>query len=291
VGLSAFGLAAANGAESKGDCGSKRIFEVGGHLDKDATAYDNSNGALPAGVDFQKIHYSASISPYPGDTVSMDDSVAEGIGNLDKAVRDYHAQCPGTHITISGYSEGAIVAGDELNKLSQDQAIPHNQINGVLYGDPRRPGVKGGPGGIETNLPTIVPGITMKGPRGFGDIPVQELCNKNDGICYSENPYTNLLGFANGVAGYFMGDHAYKIEPNAFDGAGDTVYDQPPRIPHGAPIPGPTQTPYEKYKNDPDGAKREGAKLRGMLIDKLPPQLRNKMDEFPYLAVPHDKKK
>lgn len=286
LGLSAAGLAAAAGAEDDRNCAGTRIFEVGGHLDKDATIYDKSNAALPAGVDFQKIHYSASIAPYPGDTVSMDDSVAEGIANLDEAVRTYHAQCPGSHITISGYSQGAIVAGDELNKLSREETIPHQQINGALYGDPRRPGANGGPGGIETNLPTVVPGITMKGPRGFGDIPVQEVCNKNDGICYSENPVTNLLGFANGVAGYFLGDHTYDINPVALSGNGDTVHDQPPRIPHGPPLPVPAQTPYEKYDGDLPEAQRVTGKFRDGLSKKLPPELRDRLREFPWLSVP-----
>jgi len=216
----------------------------------------------------------------------MDDSVAEGIANLDEAVRTHHAQGPGSHITVSGYSQGAIVAGDELNKLSQEQTIPHQQINGVLYGDPRRPGANGGPGGIETNLPTVVPGITTKGPRGFGDIPVQEVCNKNDGTCYSENPVTNLLGFANGVAGYFLGDHIYDIGPVALSGNGDTVHDQPPRIPHGPPLPVPAQTPYEKYDGDLPAAQRVTGEFPDALSKKLPPELRDRLREFPWLSVP-----
>lgn len=284
--LTVAGVTTAVGAEGAADCAQTRVFEVGGHGDGDATAYDKSNGQLPAGVDFQKVSYSAQIAPFPGDTISMDDSVAEGIAKLDKAVRDYHGQCPDSHITISGYSQGAIVAGDELNKLSQEQTIPHQQIDGVLYGDPRRPGVKGGPGGIETNLPTIIPGITMKGPRGFGDIAVHEICNKNDGICYSENPVTNLLGFANGVAGYFMGDHAYDINPMAHRGNGDTVHDQPPRIPHGPPLPVPAKTPYEQYNGDTPEAQRMVTTFREAVLKHLPADARDRLDEFPWLSVP-----
>lgn len=283
--LTAAGVATAVG-EDAAACSGTRIFEVGGHGDKTATVYDKSNESLPAVTDFQKVPYSAQIAPFPGDTISMDDSVAEGIANLDKAVRDYHGQCPDSHITISGYSQGAIVAGDELAELSQEQTIPHGQIDGVLYGDPRRPGVKGGPGGIETNLPTIIPGITMKGPRGFGDIAVHEICNRNDGICFSENPVTNLLGFANGVAGYFMGDHDYAIDPSEHRGNGDTVHDQPPRVPHGPPLPIPAKTPYEKYKEDPDGAKKAASAFRDGVLKHLPAPLRDKLDEFPWLSVP-----
>ncbi|MBA0051670.1 PE-PPE domain-containing protein [Streptomyces sp. AJS327] len=274
------------GAERAGACPEKMIFEVGGHRDGNATAYDASNARLPAGVQFTKIKYSASIAPFPGDTISKDDSVREGIEKLDREVRGFHGACPGSRITITGYSQGAIVAGDELHRLSQENTIPHDLINGVLYGDPRRPGVNGGPGGIEGNLPTIIPGLSMNGPRGFGDLRVQEICKKNDGICHSENPITNLLGFANGVAGYFMGDHGYDIEPNAENGSGDRLIDQPPRVPHGPPLPIPVATPWKQFNGDLPTARREMGAYRDGLVNALPKELRERMAEFPWMSVP-----
>lgn len=271
-------------ASAQQDCPTTMIFEVGGHLDPDAGAYDRGNAALPPGTTFTKIHYSASIAPYPGDPVSMDDSVAEGIANLDRALRDFHAGCPGSHLTISGYSQGAIVAGDMLNALSGSAAIPHSQINGVLYGDPRRPKAGGGPGGIETNLPTVVPGITMRGARGFGDLRVHEICNSNDGICNSENPITNLLGFANGIVGYFQGDHAYDISPNTADGNGDTLIRQPQRVPHGPPLPLPIGTPYELFNGDHQRARDAVAGYRAAVVPLLPASIRTRLAEFPWLA-------
>ncbi|OEU96129.1 cutinase family protein [Streptomyces oceani] len=287
AGLITTGVATADQPDSAqaAGCADKMIFEVGGHRDGDATVYDKSNAALPAGVDFTKIHYSAEIAPFPGDTKSLDDSVAEGLQKLDKEVRDFHAACPSSQITISGYSQGAIVAGDQLARLSQENSVPHDQINGVLYGDPRRPGGEG-PGGIEGNLPTIIPGLTMKGERGFGDLKVQEICNKNDGICFSENPITNLLGFANGVVGYFSGDHAYDINPNSENGGGDRVIDQPPRVPHGPPLPIPAKTPYEQFNGDLPTAQKEMTKIREGLLAKLPAELRDRLNEFPWLSVP-----
>ncbi|WP_084959234.1 PE-PPE domain-containing protein [Thermoactinospora rubra] len=276
------GLPAPAGAQT---CATKMIFEVGGHLDPEARVYDASNATLPPGVSFTKIRYSASIAPYPGDPVSMDESVAEGVAKLDRAVRDFHAACPGSHITISGYSQGAIVAGDVLHALSGSAGIPHAQLNGVLYGDPRRPGAGGGPGGIESNLPTVVPGITMRGSRGFGSLRVMEICNRNDGICHSENPITNLLGFANGIAGYFMGDHAYDIDPDAVTGGGDLLIQQPPRVPHGPPLPLPIPTPYELFNGDPDRARAEVARIRSLVEPALPAQVRDRLDEFPWLPA------
>ncbi|MEV5482535.1 MULTISPECIES: cutinase family protein [Streptomyces] len=236
-------VAASPQARTRADCPRTMIFEVGGHLDGHATVYDRSNAALPEGVSFTKIHYSASIAPYPGDPLSLDDSVAEGIAKLDTAVKDFHGACSASHLTIGGYSQGALVAGDELAALSESGAVPHDQINGVLYGDPRRPGVDGGSGGIEANLPTILPGMTMKGPRGFGDLTVKEICNTNDGICYSANALTNLACFVNGWAGYFSGDHGYDINPHAVSGGGDQLNRQTPKFPlcgPGLPVPGKT---------------------------------------------------
>lgn len=268
-------------------CPNTMIFEVGGHLDRDAAVYDASNARLPAGVEFTKIHYSASIAPYPGDTISLDDSVAEGIATLDAAVRGFHASCSDSDIKISGYSQGAIVAGDELNALSRGDAIPHSQISGVLYGDPRRPGVDGGAGGIETNLPTILPGLTMRGPRGFGDLRVRNICNSNDGICHSENPINNLLCFANGIVGYFAGDHGYAIDPNAVSEGGDELVRQPPRIPQcGPPLPIPSPTPYELFNGNLPWAQQQVRAIRTQVMPLLPPQVRERADEFPWLSVP-----
>ncbi|OZM71548.1 hypothetical protein CFN78_20140 [Amycolatopsis antarctica] len=285
LGITAATVATAEPASPAAACPDRMIFEVGGNGDPKADVYNGSNERLPAGVAFTKVEYSASIAPLPGNPISMDDSVAEGIGNLDRAVRDFHGACGGAQITISGYSQGAIVAGDVLNALSADTVIPHGQVNGVLYGDPRRPS-DNGPGGIEGNIPTIIPGLSMKGERGFGDIAVHEICNKNDTICFSENPITNLLGFANGVVGYLSGDHRYVIDPHAHMGNGDTVHDQPPRVPHGPPLPLPIGTPWEIFNGNLGAAQDSVTQIRNQVANALSPELRDRLAELPFLSVP-----
>ena len=273
-------------AAASGDCPSTMIFEVGGHLDPDAHVYDQSNAALPPGVAFTQVHYSAQIAPYPGDTISLDDSVAEGIANLDRDATAFAADCAGSHLTIAGYSEGALVAGNELGDLARTNAIAVDRINGVLYADGRREGVGGGAGGIETNLPTIIPGLTMQGPRGFGDLAVQEICNQNDGICDSENPFTNLLAFANGVDGYFSGAHGqYDFNPIAHSGSGNSVTPQPPLIPYGPPLPVAIPTPYQLFNGDLDKARTAVAQIRDQVANAVSPQVRAELDEFPWLSA------
>lgn len=285
TGLAAAGLAFGGPALADLNCADTMVFEVGGHLDKDANVYNDGNAALPSGVSFTKIHYSASIAPWPGETIFMDDSVNEGIAKLNQAVHDFHGSCSDSHILIAGYSEGAIVSGDELNNLSRDQSIPHNQISGVLYGDPRRTGVNGAPGGIETNIPTVLPKTSMRGARGFGDLAVHEICNRNDGICYSDNPFTNGAAFANGVDGYLNGDHNYNWRPFEQQGNGDTVIAQQPKIPYGPPLPLPIPTPYDMFNGNPAGAQQAVAQIKKQVLPLLPPQLRDKLSQFPFLGA------
>ncbi len=225
------------------------VFETDGYHNGESVAdYGNFNGHVPAGYEAHPVPYQDGIFPVV-DAKTLDDATAGGKAVLDAAIRDFHAQCPGSHVVISGYSEGAIVAGDELNALSQSSAIPHDLIHGVLYGDPRREfgdgGVGGVAGGIETNVPTILPGVTMRGPRGFGDLAVHEVCNENDGICNSTNMITNALAFANGLVGYASGDHGYDIDPVRDQGSGLTLNLQPSRVGYGPPLQLPIGTPWQ----------------------------------------------
>ena len=225
------------------------VFETDGYgHGLDLVNFDSFNAQLPSGYQAHPIKYQDGV--FPGvDEKPLDEATAGGIATLDRAVRDFHSQCPDSKMIIAGYSEGAIVAGDELNVLAGSTDIPHGLIQGVLYGDPRRPfgegGIGGTAGGLETNLPTILPGVTMHGPRGFGDLAVHEICNENDAICNSANMITNALAFANGWDGYLNGDHGYSIDPVRDQGSGLTFNHQAQRIGFGAPLPIDIGTPWQ----------------------------------------------
>jgi hypothetical protein len=262
-------------------CAPTMIFEIGGAGDGAGHSWDHFNAKLPAGYDGRPVAYPGTIPPIKGDE-PLDDSVDEGIANLDRAVRDYHAACPGSHITITGYSGGTLVAGAELEALSHGDDVPHGQLDGVLYGDPRRPavpgaGLLGGAGGVMTTIPTFYPGLTMRGPwAGFGDLPVREVCNQNDGICNSENPINNLLAFANGWAGYLTGDHQYALDPIADAGSGLLFVAQQPKVDYGPPLPIPSPTPWQLFNGNPAAARDFVRGLRSAV-----PQLTT---AFPWLA-------
>ena len=267
------------------------IFETDGYHSGESLAnYAGFNAHVPAGYEAHPTPYQDGILPVI-DAKTLDDATADGKSALDSALRAFHTQCSGSRIVITGYSEGAIVAGDELNALSQSDAIPHNLIKGVLYGDPRRAfgdgGVGGTAGGIETNLPTILPGVTMGGPQEFGDLAVHEICNENDGICNSANMITNALAFANGLDGYASGDHGYDIDPVRDIGSGLTLNLQPPRIGYGAPLPLPIGTPWQIQQRlgDTSGALAAVRTALAAVNAVLPAPIKQVMESMPWYRL------
>jgi len=232
-------------------CPGTAVFETDGYNSGESLVNWNRSGFNanpPAGWQIIQVPYYAGVFPVV-DSKALDASVAEGTAKLDRAVRDFHAACPGARLVLAGYSEGAVVAGDVLARFARETAIPHGLLNGVLYGNPRRPfgdgGTGGVAGGIETNVPTILPGVTMLGGQDYGDLAVRNVCNENDGICNSTNMITNLAAFANGLVGYASGDHGYDLNPARDLGSGLILHRQPQRVAYGPPLPIPVGTPWQ----------------------------------------------
>ncbi|WP_424186468.1 cutinase family protein [Actinokineospora sp. G85] len=241
----------ASAAPGAAACADVAVFETDGYGHGEtltnwrASAFNQNP---PPGYQIIEVPYYAGVFPVV-DEKALDESVAGGAAKLDAAVRAHHAACPQTQLRLAGYSEGAVVAGEVLEQYANSTVIPHHLLSGTLYGNPRRSFGEGGrggvAGGIETNLPTILPGVTMLGGRDFGDIPVRDVCNENDGICNSTNMITNLAAFANGLIGYASGDHGYVLDPAVDTGDGLTFHTQTPRIGYGPPLPIPVGTPWQ----------------------------------------------
>lgn len=277
-------------AVATGTCATA-VFETDGyHSGETLPDYAGFNGHVPAGYEAHPVPYQDGVFPVV-DAKALDEAVAGGRAALAAAVDDFHTRCPASPMVITGYSEGALVAGDELEALARSGAIPHDLVKGVLYGDPRREfgdgGVGGVAGGIETNLPTILPGVTMRGPRGFGDLAVHEICNENDGICNSANMITNALAFANGLAGYASGDHGYDIDPVRDIGSGLTLNLQPPRIAYGPPLPLPIGTPWQIQQGlgDTAGARAAVRTAMGTVNSALPAPVRSALESSPWYRL------
>lgn len=247
----AFAVVTVPSAAAAPACPATAVFETDGYNSGETLANWNRsafNANPPAGWRIIQVPYYAGVFPIV-DRLALDASVAGGTARLERAVRDHHAACPGSRLVLAGYSEGAVVAGDVLAKFARGNDVPHGLLNGVLYGNPRRPfgdgGLGGVAGGIETNVPTILPGVTMLGGQDYGDLAVRNVCNENDGICNSTNMITNLAAFANGLAGYAAGDHGYSLDPARDLGSGLLLHRRPPRIAYGPPLPLPIGTPWQ----------------------------------------------
>lgn len=225
------------------------VFFTAGY--KDGQTLDAFKGVqLPDSHQRIDVKYKDGVIPVVDDP-ALDGAVKGGVETELNAVRAFHGQCPDAKITLVGYSEGALVAGGTVEHLERTNEVPNHLVNAVLYGDPRRPkapsGVAGMAGGVETNLPTFLGGMSMVGPHRFaGKIPVSEVCNENDGICNSPNIITNAQAVANGVQGYLQGDHGYRFDPLGEHAApGDHFIPQPHRIAYGPPLPINVPTPQE----------------------------------------------
>ena len=170
---------------------------------------------------------------------TLDWTVDHAVPVVVQQVRSFHAACPAAHITLLGYSFGALIAGDAAEHFAHSDEVPHDQVNAVLYGDPRRPmsrnGIEGWAGGYLTVLASV-PGITASPPRDFGDVQVSENCNQNDVICNAANPLANPAAFRAEVDGYLHGAHYYPMDPWRDAAPGDHYVAAPEPLTYGGPV-------------------------------------------------------
>ncbi|WP_315185802.1 cutinase family protein [Corynebacterium durum] len=76
-----------------------------------------------------------------GDTTSYADSVATGVTNTEKQIRDISAACPDTKVFLAGFSQGAEVISNVARKIGAGESVAPDKIAGVaLFADPTREG-------------------------------------------------------------------------------------------------------------------------------------------------------
>ncbi|MFZ2174180.1 MAG: cutinase family protein [Rhodococcus sp. (in: high G+C Gram-positive bacteria)] len=155
----------------------------------------------PARADVYTVPYVAQFSnpvAFPPDgQESYNNSRTAGLAATNDILVRRHAECPLTSFLLTGFSQGAVIAGDVASSIGAgDGPVPADLVLGVgLIADGRRdPGAATDIGqavagvGAELSLAGLkVPGITMTGPRpgGFGDLADRtvEICAPSDGIC------------------------------------------------------------------------------------------------------------
>ncbi|MGV9479395.1 hypothetical protein [Gordonia aichiensis] len=128
---------------------------------------------------------------------SVDIGTAEGVADAEQAWADRGGL--GT-IILNGYSQSGPVAMNVAYLLHQKyasgdpDAIPDSDIVVVVGADSRFPNT-----GIETVVPSFVPGAYTNGPRdesGTGDIRVISYCVRGDSVCGLGNPLVHPFATA-----------------------------------------------------------------------------------------------
>lgn len=170
--------------------------------------------------------------------MSYDDSRNEGTSRLEGELTYMHETCPDTKFILSGFSQGAVIAGDVADRIGGGNGpIPAESVAGVaLIADGRRqdgvginPGAHVGGVGAEialqpvsTLIQSIVPGATMRGARanGFGELADRtfQICAPNDSICDAPLDVSNGLERARDLIDA-NGVHAlYAYNPDVIEG-------------------------------------------------------------------------
>ncbi|MEU2001261.1 cutinase family protein [Rhodococcus sp. NPDC019627] len=155
----------------------------------------------PSRADVYTVPYVAQFSnpvAFPPDgQQSYNNSRAAGMAAANDILIRRHAECPLTSFLLTGFSQGAVIAGDIASSIGAgDGPVPEDLVLGVgLIADGRRdPSAATNIGapvvgvGAELSLAGLqIPGITMTGPRpgGFGELADRtvEICAPSDGIC------------------------------------------------------------------------------------------------------------
>jgi PE-PPE domain len=160
--------------------------------------------------------YRGTLGLYNGlGAPSGDKSIAHGQRAIDQQI----IAVGNTHITVVGYSEGAVATSREVSALG-----PSSNVSFVLITDPERPD-----GGILARLPsgTYIPllGISGGSATSSTGAPVVMVTQQYDGIADAPAYVGNVAADANAVLGgvYLHGNY-YPVNPN---GGGTVVTTSP----------------------------------------------------------------
>lgn len=174
VGISLIGSPQASAQPTT--CGETTTVGIGGVDDPDAAVYKQGT------VDV-RVKYSARFG-----------AVEEGVAALDKAVKTVRTNCPGTHVVVAGFSQGA-----QITHIWTQRSAAVLDKEAVLFSDPKQ---------IKTGL------AFYARDNNFGGTPAVSICNDTDIIC-------NLPGW--NISGYPVEHLKYNFDPGAYAGGATRV--------------------------------------------------------------------
>lgn len=148
--------------------------------------------------------YAAQIAPLPGNTISYDQSTDGGVASGVQRTKEIPAD---QFVVETGYSQGAVVAGDIATEVVEQGIRPADSIRVDVDSDPRMRGT-----GFEVVMqpygPFLAPmGATMGGEREDVGVSYYGDCTRYDMVCNMEDPLRNPLGAIASVKGYLDGYH------------------------------------------------------------------------------------
>lgn len=206
------------------------MLKVTKPLQREYTREDVKVWTLPYTAEFKNINSQGEMS--------YDESRDEGTATLKAELKDMHEQCPETKFVLTGFSQGAVIVGDVVDRIGAGNGpVPADAVAGVaLVADGRREnGVGINPGTdldgigaeialapVEKLVQPIVPGASMRGPRtnDFGELAdrTYQICAPNDSICDAPQDIANALPRAMDLV-EANGVHArYAKNKNVIDG-------------------------------------------------------------------------
>lgn len=201
-------LNATPAAAAPGGCSPAEIVAVAGTWETNKNANPQTAvGLLKAVTDKATTNSGGTIdSIFPAyeatafdQGVAYADSKADGIKATTDTLRERAARCPSTTFGLSGYSQGADIAGDVAEQIAQgDGPIPASRLGAtVLIADPRR-GTAG-----ETVVGPNPPGHGIAGPRehGFSGLNVMTICDPAPDLYCATPGNDNLLNGIGSVLG------------------------------------------------------------------------------------------
>lgn len=148
--------------------------------------------------------------------LTFDASVAQGVINLDDAVRNQFMMDPTGQVVIFGYSQSATITTIQKRNFAANPmtAPPTDQLSIVVIGNPNRPN-----GGILNRAPGLsipILGVTFNGPTPTDTgYPTTDIGFKYDAISDFPQFPINLLAVANALAGF---QYVHGTFPDAMPG-------------------------------------------------------------------------
>ncbi|MGH3595986.1 MAG: PE-PPE domain-containing protein [Mycobacterium sp.] len=163
--------------------------------------------------------------------LTFDQSVAQGVGLLDNAIKNTYA---GDNLVVFGYSQSATIATNEMRDLmaSGYEPAPGTQLSFVLIGDPNNPD-----GGILERFNGLyIPGLDVSfngATPPDTPYPTDIYSIQYDGIADAPQFPVNPVSDANAIAGYFEVHGTYPNLTPAELGTAEQLPTSPGYYPDG----------------------------------------------------------